>query len=385
VGLLGHAESGGVGRWTTCSCASPRRLHQRPPSAPVHGNQVDVDLNERPPKSVLSATWTARSVPAGVGLLNDVTCPSATQCYAVGGANSYSGPGWIIASTDGGVSWTLADSAPQATFSAIACSTTTRCIAVGGGMPTAQGNAPMVPYVVLTTDGGQHWSPATLPPEVGAVSDVACASTSICVAVGSAVARTGDGGATWTLASSPQGLSYIISVTCPTASFCIIGGAGPGPGSSSPSMSSVSHDGGLSWSAATVASGPSGLGKISCSNAQNCEGIVGSDATDRAGSGSPLVTSDGGNSWKRVQYGVGAAVSCVGSFCISVGAMFQSATDTFPGDAFVSNDGGLDWTSMAVATPGLLNGVACTSSTSCVAVGGAFPNGTDGTIMTYNQ
>jgi hypothetical protein len=329
-----------------------------------------------------SAKWTSTSVPPGVGSLNDVTCPSPTRCYAVGGMAYLSGSGWIIASSNGGDTWTLLDSVPQSWFSAIACSTITSCVAVGGS--TGQGNASQVPLVVVTADGGQRWSSSTLPAEIGPASDVACASSTVCVAVGSTVARTADGGASWTPGSSPAGLADIASVTCPTTVFCIIGGAGPGPGSSSPSMSSVSHDGGLSWSAATIAAGPAGLGEISCADAQHCVGLVGSDATDTAGTGSPLVSSDGGKTWTRVPYGVGDAVSCVGTFCVSVGALWQSASNTFPGDAFVSDDGGLHWTAMAITTPELLNAVACTSSTRCVAVGGNLQNGSDGAILTYS-
>jgi hypothetical protein len=185
------------------------------------------------------------------------------------------------------------------------------------------------------------------------------------------------------LDSSPVGLASIISITCPTASFCIIGGAGPGPGASSPSMSSVSHDGGLSWSAATVAAGPAGLGTISCVSSQTCVGLVGSDATDTYGTALPFVTSDGGATWTEGSSEVGASVSCVRTFCVSVGATSQPETTTSPGDAFVSNDGGRNWTTMAVATPYSLTAVACPSSTDCVAVGGNVPSNTAGAIMTY--
>ena len=331
-----------------------------------------------------SPTWTNRSVPAAVGGLNDVFCPNATQCYAVGGMEYGSGGGWIVASSDGGVTWELLDNTPQGWFDAIACSSATHCIAVGG-MSVGQGNAPEDPWVVVTSDGGHQWSPATLPADVGPPSGVACASSNICVAVGSAVARTTDGGTSWTLESSPAGLAAIDSVTCPTASFCIIGGAGPGPGSSSPSMSSVSLDGGVRWSAATVAAGPAGLGEISCANARTCVGLVGSDATNTYGTGFPFVTSDGGNTWTRGSSAVGAAVSCVGNFCLSVGAMWQSATNAYPGDAFVSHEGGRNWTTLTPATPDSLTAVDCPSSTDCVAVGGSFPDGSSGVILQYGS
>jgi hypothetical protein len=329
-----------------------------------------------------SPTWTSRDVPAGVGSLNDVACPSPTQCYAVGGGEFGSGPGFITGSSDGGESWHLQDKVAQGWFSAIACSTVTSCISVGG-VSSPGGNSPATPLAVVTTDGGQRWTSTSLPPEVGAAGDVACGSSSLCVAVGSAVARSSDGGASWTEEPSPSGLASILSVTCPTSSFCMIGGVGPGPGASSPSVSSVSHDAGLTWSAASAAAGPAGLGAISCVSSESCVGLVGSDATNTYGAASPLVTSDGGATWTKGSSEVGASVSCVGAFCISVGASSPAGTSRPLGDAFVSNDGGRSWTRMVIATPDSLTAVACLSSTDCVAVGGNYPGNTAGAVMTY--
>jgi len=65
--------------------------------------------------------------------------------------------------------------------------------------------------------------------------------------------------------------------------------------------------------------------------------------------------------------------------------MWQSETNTYPGDAFASTDGGLNWTPMMVTTSKSLTSVACTSMISCVAVGGNSPNSTTGVIMTYGN
>jgi len=151
-------------------------------------------------------------------------------------------------------------------------------------------------------------------------------------------------------------------------------------------MIAVSHDGGLRWSTATVVAGPSALEAISCSDAQTCVGLVGSGATNTYGTGSSVVTSDGGNTWTKVSAAVGAAVSCaIDDVCVSVGGRWHSATNAYPGDAFLSTDGGLHWTPMSIATPDSLNGVTCRSSTDCVAVGGNFPGGTSGAIITYGN
>jgi hypothetical protein len=130
--------------------------------------------------------------------------------------------------------------------------------------------------------------------------------------------------------------------------------------------------------------GPAGLGEVSCSGAQSCVGLVGSDATNTYGTGSPIVTSDGGRTWTPGSSGVGAAVSCVSDFCVSVGVMWGSDVVNYVGgDAFSSTDGGVQWAPMAITTSQSLTSVTCISTTACVAVGGNFPEGTTGVIMTY--
>jgi hypothetical protein len=358
-------------------CGVTHRANQSPPNTTAE-SATTTSRTSAP--AAAPAAWTSRSLPVGIGVLNDVTCPSATQCYAVGGMEYGSSSGWIVASDDGGDTWQVENSASQSWFSAIACPTATRCVAIGG-TSTGQDDSPLV---VVTTDG-HLWSPVTLPSGVDALSDVACASTTSCVAVGSSngYLRTTDGGSSWTVESSAAGLATTDSVRCPTPSFCLVGGAGPGPGASSLSMSALSHDGGLSWSAAVVAGGPSGLGQIACSTPLSCVGLIGSDATNTYGTGAPIVTSDGGHTWTKGSTGVGGAVSCARDVCVSVGAMFQSTTNTYPGDAFLSIDGGRDWSSMTVPTAQSLTAVACRSATNCVAVGGDSFDGTGGVILTY--
>jgi len=337
------------------------------------------------------AIWTTEAIPAGVGDLNDVVCPSVTQCYAVGGMEYSTGPGWILGSSDGGKSWTLLNTTSQTWLAAIACPTTTTCIAVGGG---GGDGVTTVPALLLTTDSGKHWSNEALPSQIGGILDIACGSQSVCVVVGNTsntaegqtgIARTTDEGATWTVETSPTGLSEIDSVTCSTTSFCIIGGAGPGPESSSPSMDSISNDGGASWTAGVVASGPSALGQISCVGPQACIGLVESGGTNTYGSGSPIMTSDGGRTWKAGSTGVGEAVSCVMDLCVSVGGRWTDITNTYPGDAFVSTDSGTDWEPMTISTPYSLTAVVCLSGVDCVAVGGNFPNPTPGAIFRYGS
>lgn len=352
-------------------------------SSPGGGSTPSASAPAPTPTTGPAPTWVARSVPAGVGLLQAVACPSPTTCLAVGGAGFGQGPGWIVASRDGGRSWQLLDTSAQVSLAAIACPSATVCTAVGGGADSSgQG---FVPGALVTTDGGQRWSAETLPSSLGLVSGVACPSTTTCVAVGSSLARTVDGGASWTVEGLPSGLSYVDAVTCPSTTVCMVAGSGPGPGASSPAMDALSTDAGATWSSAVVAGGTSGLGPVSCADARHCVGLIESDATNSYGTGSPVVTSDGGASWSAGAGDVGQAVSCVADFCLSVGGRWQAATKTYPGDAFVSNDGGASWRPSPVSTPAALAGVSCRSSADCVAVGGVYPSGTPGAILTYQS
>jgi hypothetical protein len=336
-------------------------------------------------------TWTARLVPAGVDLLEDVVCPSQTTCFAVGGMASPSEPGWIIGSSDAGHSWNLVDRVPPGdSLNAIACPSATECVAVGSQGPGQGVTANFVPLVVVTTDAGRHWVQVTVPARLEILSDVACATVTTCLAVGAGLIRTTDGGMDWTVVSTPGWTSPatpgppagIDSVTCPTASFCLIGG---GKGAPTESLSAVSDNGGLSWSTAAHVAAGNGLGEVSCSSSQNCVGLAESLATNTYGTGTPVVTADGGHSWTRISSPVGGGLTCVGDFCISVGGLWQSATNTYPGDAFVSTDGGLSWTPVSFTTSQGLTSVAGTSIGHCVAVGGSFPNDSPGVIMTYGS
>jgi len=314
------------------------------------------------------------------------------RCYAVGGQEYGAGPGSIIASLNGGHSWQVLETTPGSWFAAIACPTATDCTVVGG-----RGNGDFdSPVILSTTDGGEHWTDGEQPGQMDSLLDVACPSLRTCVAVGpllpvspttfnaSGIARTTDAGATWTVENAPTGMASLDAVTCPTRSFCVIGGSGPGPGATSPSMDAVSENAGASWAAGVVAGGPSGLAEISCTDARDCVGLIGSDATDTYGTASAIVTSDGGLTWTKPSKSVGGAVSCVETLCVSVGGLYQSSTMTFPADAFLSTDGGRNWSPMRVTTSDSFTAAACTSTAHCVAVGGSYDDSSS-VIATYDS
>ncbi len=319
-------------------------------------------------------------MPTGVEDLQGVACPDTTDCYAVGSGPDASGPGWVVARTDGGRQWQLLDTVHGIGLTTIACPTSQSCIA-GGGSLAGSG---LVAEALVTSDGGRSWTTVPMPTQVGEPIDIACASALRCIGVGggSAMALTADGGGTWAAESLPSGLRSADSVTCPTATSCIVGDAGPGPGSSAPSMGALSHDGGTTWSAAAVVGGSSALGDVSCGGTTHCVGLIASDATDSAGTGTPIVTTDGATSWQHVATTVGGSVSCLPGVCVSVGASSQE-NGGFRPVAEESTDGGLHWRSMPMEVPsaGVLGAVSCPALLDCIAVGGDFPADTTALIL----
>jgi photosystem II stability/assembly factor-like uncharacterized protein len=148
-------------------------------------------------------TWTKQSVPPNVSFLSAVACPTVKTCVAVGSKSVHGGHkqvGVVIRTHNGGATWTIQRIPPGLNdLSGISCPSVSDCEAVGDGDLTALG----------TTDGGAAWTPQGVPSSVESLAGVACPSVSDCEAVGltgsgdGAAVGTTDGGATWTLQRLP--------------------------------------------------------------------------------------------------------------------------------------------------------------------------------------
>jgi photosystem II stability/assembly factor-like uncharacterized protein len=103
-------------------------------------------------------SWNVPSLPHGFAGLFSVSCSSASRCWAVGEQDPNGDQGAIIATSDGGNSWTLegvpllpGGSATPA-LQRISC-VGKRCLATGIRLGS----------ILVTADGGSHWSPRSLP------------------------------------------------------------------------------------------------------------------------------------------------------------------------------------------------------------------------------
>jgi len=116
-------------------------------------------------------TWTTPTTfPSQSQSLINIACPSVSACFAVG----YNGA--IVATSDGGATWTATSSSTTSNLNGIACPSATICYAVGSGG-----------VIVATMDGGHTWSGRDSGLGAAFYNDlqsIACATPTSCAAIG---------------------------------------------------------------------------------------------------------------------------------------------------------------------------------------------------------
>ena len=360
VGVLGVALWG--------SALHGAALPSSPSGSPSLGLQ-------RPLRAELAGTsaesWYVSTRPPGG--LSSVACPSASSCFVAGGAGSganlSNGTGAILHTSDGGSSWraqslggTLAD------IYAITCSGVEDCVAVGG-------NGSSSAIVLHTSDGGAAWALASaLPSGIDFLYGVSCPTAGRCWAVGVAgssgvVLSSADGGGTWV----EQGLfsgDVLAGVSCVTASACQVVGW---TSSATAAVALGSTNAGVSWSQETVPSSAAYLEAVSCPSSGGCWASGGGTSTGAAQGVVAHLGVAPGSSWQLQPLPSTAGdlygISCPGqSECYAVGE-----STSFSATILATSNGGVSWnTQGASLTKSLeaLNGVACASESSCIAVEG---------------
>jgi hypothetical protein len=265
----------------------------------------------------------------------------------------------------------------------VSCPAAGTCIAVGGdGGPAA----------VAEELTGTSWSPLSTPSTAGltalranhtdaTLEAVSCPSASSCIAVGSFVDATGAtvalsetwNGSQWTLVPVPvpapagsEG-SNLVALSCTSATACVAVGT---DGSTTAGYSAIWN--GSSWATQPMATGSPAANGISCTSGDDCEAVGngpsaqiwnGSTWTAQAVSApsNALSAQDGGGNTL-------SSVACTSaSFCIAVGSYFDP---NFDGDPYSEVWNGTSWSITSI--PGMyisLTSVACTASSACTAVG----------------
>ena len=219
------------------------------------------------PTTGFAPTVDVPTLPIGVSItqLTKVTCPGAATCVAIGNGvvNGTAGP--IVLSgviTAGGDTWSVValPTAPSPTsLSQVVCPTAATCLAIGsaGASGIVVSGPPAGPWVYGTaTDVGGPVGTEYL--TLNSLSQVACASSSACMAIGSGstgstsagvvgpggsvgpLVLTGSisaGGSTWSIDNFPAALttptgsmSSLSRLSCPSTAQCVISGVGTSGG-----------------------------------------------------------------------------------------------------------------------------------------------------------
>jgi len=312
AGMIVATTDGGT-TWTTQTVSSSGLTSLSAMSCPdaVHCWALATDSTGAPVVLATTDGWktaSTESLPSGIDLPSDITCATTSDCWVVGAQvditqTSVSESGVVLATTDGGTTWTP-QSLPIGTglLAGVACASSSDCWAAGYDLFSQVGT------VVATTDGGATWSAQTLPNGTGVLAGVACASSSDCWAVGSQpfgsageVVATTDGGAAWALQSVPRDSGPLSAVSCPSATTCwAIGSPYNGSGVL------ATTDGGTTWATQLLPFGVGGLSDISCPTTSDCWAVAGSvnyfpgvfvPPIAFGGSGVIVATTDGGSLW----------------------------------------------------------------------------------------
>ncbi|HEU4682194.1 MAG TPA: S8 family serine peptidase, partial [Gemmatimonadales bacterium] len=179
-------------------------------------------------------SWSIQATPNPVGgtgvRLEGVSCSSATACTAVGRYTDSSGNGATLAERWNGTEWTIQSTpnpGPRSSFlHDVSCRSASDCWAVGGiSYKITEGKSPVS---LVERWNGSTWSSQILSaPEV--LNGISCPSTSSCTAVGVGLTVQKWNGSSWSsqsAASPPSGSEVLLSgVSCPSTSACVAVGS----------------------------------------------------------------------------------------------------------------------------------------------------------------
>jgi hypothetical protein len=294
-----------------------------------------------------SATWS--------NVLDSVTCTSASDCWAVGYAYDPTKlPYQYQTFTEhwNGTSWAIVGSPNTGSqvnvLNDVTCTSASNCWAVGYSFDSTTGYN----HTLVERWNGTSWaivtSPNTLPVEDNFLYGVTCSSATNCWAVGYSSDPTGNvdqtlieqwNGTTWSIVTSPNtspiANNSLTDVTCVSASDCwAVGHSNTGnPTQSGIDQTLIERWNGTSW---TIVGSPNSsptegnvLDGVTCTSDSNCW-AVGSSYDSTTGFDHTLIERWNGTSWAIVTSphptlnNMLSGVTCVsGSDCWAVGSEFQ--------------------------------------------------------------
>jgi hypothetical protein len=350
-------------------------------------------------------SWTIQPTPNPGGtsatLMNSVSCPSATECLAVGyimrsGHNFnaftefWNGVDWITALAYQPAGATVSD------LMGVSCPSTTTCVAVGY-YHTSGGTFPLAER--WTGAGWMPWSPVV---PAGAtntmLTGVSCPSLTTCVAVGYTVNPTTNSeqdlaelsdGEIWTIQATQPALSgvdfFLNAVSCSSATDCLaVGQYHTTLAGADQYLTWSEHWNGSIWTGwypGAIGGYYNNLAGVSCPSATACTAVGWAHAA--GGNDVPVAERWTGAGWVTLSPKFPVAldgtvltgVSCASvTSCTAVGWAYQSLAPAYAEVPVAESWGGTGWTlgsplSPSGATQSTLATVSCTSATVCTAVG----------------
>jgi hypothetical protein len=329
--------------------------------------------------------WNLQSAPVAPSWqqssFEGVACASASSCLAVGGATKAKSPSVAVAEGWNGKDWSL-QSVPLrpgtigAALYGVSCPSSKLCLAVG---VDANENP------VAEIWDGTEWETQRVPTVNGGgvLKKVSCISATDCIAVGTLFEKNHQGlierwnGKTWEILNTPKGQGDLASVSCASGGCVAVGDA---PNSSSSPVPLAETWSGTVWHS-TIAPSPSGSVQaqflsVSCMSFKAC--IAVGVWYDNDGNPSPLAESWNGKTWK-IGAPVGprdgslglTGVACTSATsCVAVGYTINRLDSP---SAFAESWNGRVWAAEKLPTPSggaQVYDVTCSSDDACVAVGG---------------
>ncbi len=303
--------------------------------------EANVSIDQTLIESWDGTAWSVVPSPAPgyKNALDAVSCTSANNCVAVGRFASGSSMDHTLVESWDGTAWSVVPSPDGSPTSenrlyGVSCSSATNCVAVGSAQSSES-----VSQTLIESWNGTTWSvvPSPDPGNPGSsfnnLSAVSCASAISCVAVGSWGNTSGSdatlveswNGATWSVVPSPQP-GNLNGVFCTSATNCVA--VGSDENASNVSQTLIESWNGAAWSVIPSPNAGGGsanyLGAVSCASVASCVAV--GSYENPALSGVYVVNSNLVESWNGTAWSVVSSPNS-GNYTNSLsGASCTSAT-----------------------------------------------------------
>jgi hypothetical protein len=362
---------------------------------------------------VTGQAWSGETMPSSPGvkesMLERTSCSSSTACTSVGSYVNNGGVRVTLAERWNGTKWQVEPTpdpvgARESRLRGVSCPSATECIAVGDYVESEGTDV-----TLAERWSGGEWRILSTQNETGSLQDVlydvSCSAPAICTAVGEYVNSSGQEeltlaerleGSTWTIEGTPNSetgrssdFNVLRGVSCSSASRCFAVGD-RGIGGVSESLAETWN--GSQWTPQSFAHTATNelLNSVSCSSETACT-AVGQHLS--VGHGViALAERLNGETWEQ-QSSINPAgattshltgVSCVAqSECVAGGWYETSAgTRVTLAEKWTS---ATEWSEMITPNPSgamesYLQGISCTSGTACIASG--YDKNSSGTNVT---